>query len=220
LSPIVDSTNGFVYTFANTGVTNNSRAVVTQVTTGLASRVEVPIGRNTTGYIMSGAFDDKYFSTGPSAGTLYVCGTQSNNASKPSLYAVSFQANGTMNTTPVLSDNRNINGASNPNGTCSPLMAFSDGTNDRLFVGTGANGATTGANLVTMWNINTRITSATATPSATAVNEIGGTTGFTIDNVASAPEASSIYFGTLFHSTTGPCGNNYCAVKLTRSALQ
>jgi hypothetical protein len=220
LSPIVDSTNGFVYTFANRGVNNTNNAVVTQTPVSLASRVEARIGTRTTEFIMSGAFDDKYFSTGPSAGTLYVCGTQSSSASKPGLYAVSFQSSGVMNTATVLTDNHNINGAGNPNGTCSPLMAFSDGTNDRLFVGTGASGATTGANLVTMWSINNRITSATAVPSATAINEIGGTTGFSIDNVATVSEASSIYFGTLSRSAVAPCGNNYCAVKLTRSALQ
>lgn len=220
LSPIVDSTNGFVYTFAARGATLNN-AVVSQVPTSLASIREVSIGTTATGYILTGAFDDKYFSTGLSAGTLYACGRNANGnsaASRPSLYAISFAANGLMNTTAAMSDNRNIN--NNTTGVCSPLMAFSDGTNDRLFVGVGASNGTGGANLVTMWNINSRITSNSATPTATAINEIGGTTGFTIDNTSTQPEASSIYFGTLFRSNAAPCGNNYCAVKLTRSALQ
>lgn len=218
-SPIVDSTNGFVYTFANAG-TSGTNAVVSQVPVSLASKVDTNIGRATTSGIMSGAFDDKYYSLGPSAGTLYACGVQSSNAGKPSLYAISFQATGIMNSVPPMSDNRNINGNSNMNGTCSPLTAFSDGTNDRLFAGTGVDGSGTGSNVVTMWSIDSRISSPDAEPSAIATDEIGGTSGFAIDNTATVPEASSIYFGTLARGSSGPCGNNYCAVKLTRSALQ
>jgi hypothetical protein len=78
-----------------------------------------------------------------------------------------------------------------------------------------------GGNRVTAWNINTRITSATATPAATAANQTGGTSAFSIDNNSSAFQASSIYFGTLGSSATASCGaNQFCAVKLTQSALQ
>jgi hypothetical protein len=219
-SPIVDSTSGFVYTFANAGMAGTS-AVVSQMPVSLASKVDANIGRAATSAITTGAFDDKYYSSGPANGTLYACGVQSSNAGKPSLYAMSFQATGVMNSLPVLLDNRNINGNSNQNGTCSPLTAFSDGTNDRLFAATGVNGSGTGSNVVTMWNITSRITSPDALPAATATNEIGGTSGFAIDNAATVPEASSIYFGTLGKSNSTPCGaNNFCAVKLTRSALQ
>jgi hypothetical protein len=132
-----------------------------------------------------------------------------------------FGTNGVMNATPAMSNNKNIGTAANPASTCSPLTEFFDGTNDRLFVGTGVNTGTTGANLVTMWNINSRITSATAAPAATATNELGGTTGFTIDNSSALPQASSIYFGTLATGTGASCGANlYCAVKLTQGALQ
>jgi len=126
-----------------------------------------------------------------------------------------------MNTTPAMSNNINVNSAGNPAGICSPLTSFFDGTNDRLFAGVGAFGATTGANLMTMWNIGTRITSNAATPTATATNELGGTSGISIDNTSSSPQASSIYFGTLAVSAASPCGANlYCAVKLTQSGLQ
>jgi hypothetical protein len=65
---------------------------------------------------------------------------------------------------------------------------------------------------------------ASATQAATATNTTsvtGGTSGMAVDNDSSSGQASSVYFGTLATSTT-LCGTatNYCAVKLTQSALQ
>jgi hypothetical protein len=226
LSPVVDTTNGFVYVFGGTDSTNKF-SIVSQMNLALTSQSVAHIGPTNTLFVLDGDFDNAYFTSGPKsgAGTLYACGTQANNAAKPSLYALSFQSpTGVMNTTPAMSDNRNINGASNPNGTCSPLLDFDDGTTDRLFVGTGSYNGTTGANLVTEWNVNTRIPSNTTTPNSTATNEWGGTSAFTIDNVSTAPQTTSIYFGTLRPTPVGqtlPCTvGNYCAVKLTQSGLQ
>ena len=226
LSPIVDSTNGFVYVFSGADSTNTN-SIVSQMNLALTSQVTAAIGPASTQFILDGDFDNAYFTTGPKtgAGTLYGCGTQANNATKPSLYALSFKApNGLMNSTPAVSDNRNINGAANPAGTCSPLLDFFDGTTDRLFVGTGNFGGTTGANLVTEWNVTTRIASNATPPTNTATNEWGGTSAFTVDNVAIVPQAASIYFGTLRPPPGGnatPCGaTDFCAVKLTQSGLQ
>jgi hypothetical protein len=226
LSPIVDSTNGFVYVFSGDDSTTTN-SIVSQMNLALTSQVTAVIGPASTQFILDGDFDNAYFTTGPKtgAGTLYGCGTQANNATKPSLYALSFKApNGLMNSTPAMSDNRNINGAANPAGTCSPLLDFFDGTTDRLFVGAGNFNGTTGSNLVTEWNVNTRIPLNTTAPNSTAVNEWGGTSAFTIDNVAIAPQAASIYFGTLQPPPAGnttPCGAlDFCAVKLTQSGLQ
>jgi len=226
LSPIVDATNGFVYVFASADPTNTN-SIVTQSNTSLTSQVTAaigPAGSNTTTYIFDGDFDNAYFTTGPSTGTLYACGTQTGAATKPSLYALSFQASGVMNTTPAMSNNPNINGAGNPAGICSPLMEFFNGTTDRLFVGTGALGGTGGANLVTEWNVTTRIASNSTAPNSTATNEWGGTSGFSVDNVSTEDQASSIYFGTLQPAASGtapacPSGQ-YCAIKLTQSGLQ
>jgi hypothetical protein len=228
LSPIVDSTNEFVYVFSATNV-GNTNAIVSQMNLALTSQVTAAIGPDATAaneFILDGDFDNAYFTTGPKAGagTLYGCGTQASSSTKPSLYALSFSSpNGLMNSTPAMSDNRNINGGSNPVGTCSPLLDFFDGTTDRIFVSTGNFNATTGANLVTEWNVNTRIASNTTAPNNTATNEWGGTSAFTVDNVSTTPQATSIYFGTLQApgSGTSPCGaGNYCAVKLTQSGLQ
>ncbi len=230
LSPIVDPTNGFVYVFSRDDTTN-AKAIATQINEALTTQVQAGIGLKITGtgynFILDGDFDNAYYTTGPKAGggTLYACGTDNNNAAKPSLYALSFAApNGTMNATPAVSDNRHINPAANPNSVCGPLLDFYDGTTDRLFVSVGTVGATTGGNQVTEWNVNTRIASSATTPNATATNYWGGASAFSIDNVSTEPQAASIYFGTLSPPpalNTTPCGaGNYCAVKLTQSGLQ
>ena len=226
LSPIVDSTNGFVYVFSSADLTD-AHTIASQLNTALTTQTTAAIGLPAAQFILDGDFDNAYFTNGPTtgAGTLYACGTQANNGNKPSLYALSFSApNGLMNTTPAVADNRNINGAANPNGSCSPLLDFFDGTNDRLFVGAGNYTSTGGANLVSEWNVNTRIASNTTKPNNTATSEWGGTSAFSIDNVSPDPQTSSIYFGTLHAPPAGnttPCGTgNYCAVKLTQSALQ
>jgi hypothetical protein len=232
LSPIVDSTNGFVYVFSSADSTNTN-SVVAQVpiqsggTLGTPATAAIgPAATVNTTYVLDGDFNNVYYSSGPTNAnaTLYACGTQTGAATLPSLYAISFQSNGTMNNPPVMSNNKNIYGGNTNAGSCSPLLDFFDGTNDRLFVGAGAPNATNGANLVTEWLVNTRITSNTASPTSTATNEWGGTSAFTVDNVSTEAQAASIYFGTQAKGTSGtapacPSGQ-YCAIKLTQSALQ
>ena len=224
LSPIVDSTSGLVYVFSSSN-TGNTNSIVSQMPTSLATHTDVAIGPPTSGssnsYILDGDFDNKYYANGPSAGSLYACGTQAASANRPALYTLSFGTNGVINTTPAMANDVNINSSSNPRSICSPLLEFYDGTNDRLFAGVGALGSTNGANLMTMWNINSRITSNTTVPAAIATNELGGTSAITIDNASSSPQAASIYFGTEAAGTVAPCGAGlYCAVKLTQSGLQ
>ena len=220
LSPMVDSTNGVLYVFSNNN-NASTNAIVSQVPLNLASHVDAAIGaKNTSSYIWVGDFDNAYF-TAPSGGSLYACGNQTNSGSKPALYTLTFNGAGVMNTTPAMSNNVTFNGGANPAGICSPLTSFYDGTNDRLFAGVGAFGATTGANVMAMFNIATRITSNATAPNATAANELGGTSGITVDNTSASPQAASIYFGTLAAGAASPCGANlFCAVKLTQSGLQ
>ena len=73
---------------------------------------------------------------------------------------------------------------------------------------------------MTEWNVNSRLT-ASSTPTASATNEIGGTSGFVVDNLGTDPQTANIYFGTLMQSNgSGNCpSGDYCAVKLTRSGL-
>ncbi len=229
LSPIVDTTNGFVYVFSSADSTNTNSIAAqfkiqangdpgTPVTAAIG-----PAGTNGTTYIFDGDFDNAYFANGPTtgAGTLYACGTQTGAPTKPSLYAQS--GTGAMNSTPAMSNNANISTAANPASICSPLLEFFNGTIDQLFVGTGTITGTGGANLLTAWNVS-RITSNTATPAYTATNEWGGTSAFSVDNVSTEDQAASIYFGTLQPAASGTapsCPNGqYCAIKLTQSGLQ
>jgi len=225
LSPIVDSTNGFVYVFASADTTN-TYSIVAQFNTSLTSSSIVDIGPagGNAMYIFDGDFDNAYFASGPTtgAGTLYACGTQTGSNNAPALYALGFTSGTGAMTSTSMADNTNINNGSN--GYCSPLMDFFDGTNDRLFVGVGSLGSTGGANLVTEWSTNSRIASTTTPPTNSATNEWGGTSAFSIDNVSTEDQAASIYFGTLAPAASGaspacPKGQ-YCAIKLTQSQLQ
>lgn len=223
LSPIIDSTNQFVYLFSSSNVAGTN-AIVTQMPTSLATHTDVAIGPSTngssTGYILDGDFDNKYYANA-STGSLYACGTQSASSGRPALYTISFGAGGVINTTPAMSNDVLINTAANPRGICSPLTEFFDGKHDRLFAGVGALNKTSGGNIVTMWNIDARITSNATAPAAIATNELGGTSGIIIDNASGSPQAASIYFGTQAQGAAAPCGAGlYCAVKLTQSGLQ
>ncbi len=220
LAPIIDVSSALVYVFSTHNLTNTNE-IVSQMPESLTTHVDAPIGPASGGSVLDGDFDNNYYQNGPATGSLYACGTQTASNTRPALYTLTFLASGMMSPVPAMSNDRNINGAANPQGTCSPLLEFFDGTTDRLFVGTGAAGATTGANLVTMWNITSRIVSNAATPTATATNELGGTSAFTVDNNSPLPQASSTYFGTLASGAAAPCGAGlFCAVKLTQSALQ
>jgi hypothetical protein len=64
--------------------------------------------------------------------------------------------------------------------------------------------ATTGANVVTMWDVTSRLTSA-STYTAVASNYLGGSSGIAADNAASSTaQAESIYFSTEALPTTVP----------------
>jgi hypothetical protein len=100
-----------------------------------------------------------------------------------------------------MSYNTNVNpGAAT--GLCSPITEFYDGTNDRIFVGMGQPGSATGSNVVTMWNVNTRLTNTSGTGgtmptyAAEATGYLGGASGIAADNNSGDSEAESIYFST------------------------
>jgi hypothetical protein len=196
---MLDPYNGYVYVFST--YDKNSKTSVTQLPTSLASAALVQLGNkstNTNQILFYGAFDNNYYTNGPKSAksTLYSCGTAATTTTQ-SLYAIKFIATtGVANTTLAMSANTNVNPGGAANGVCSPITEFYDGTNDRIFVGMGQPGATTGANVVTMWNVTTQLTSATTTPTATATNYMGGTSGFAADNNSSDAQAENVYFST------------------------
>jgi len=200
--PLLDAFNNYLYVFSTYDAASGTS--VTQVPTSLAPGVRVPLGNkstNTNQILFYGAFDNNYYNNGPksAASTLYSCGTDSTNAAAQDLFAISFNATtGLANTTPAMSNNRHVNLNGTTTGLCSPITEFFDGTTDRIFVGMGMPTATTGTNIVTMWNVTTQLTSASDTPTATTTGTyLGGTSGISADNNASGTaQAQSIYFST------------------------
>jgi hypothetical protein len=204
--PLLDMFNGYLYVFS--GYDANSNTSVTQLPTSLASAVTVKLGPKSTNpnpILFYGAFDNNYFTNGPKSAlsTLYSCGTDSTTTNAQDLFAISFNAaTGLANTTPAMSSNKNVNPGGN-NGLCSPITEFYDGINDRIFVGMGEAGASSGANVVTMWNVNTQLTNTSGpggtmpTYTAEATNYLGGTSGTAADNNASGTaQAENVYFST------------------------
>jgi len=234
--PILDAFNNFIYAFSANDLAGHTS--VTQIKTSLLGSTAsvVPLGPASTNswpVLFYGAYDNNYFNNGPanSLSTLYSCGTDATTTTAQDLFAISFNSTtGVMNTTPRMSANKNVN-PGGLNGTCSPITEYYDGGTDRLFIGMGQHTATSGANVVSMWDVTTPLSNSTTTPTAVTTNSSpattywGGSSGIIADNNASSvlfPQAHSIYFTTLATSGTNtPCGaNNYCAVKLTQGGLQ
>jgi hypothetical protein len=100
-----------------------------------------------------------------------------------------------------MSYNTNVNPGA-VTGLCSPITEFYDGTNDRIFVGMGQPASASGSNVVTMWNVNNRLTNTSGTAgvmptyTAEATGYLGGTSGIAADNNSGDAEAESIYFST------------------------
>jgi hypothetical protein len=197
--------NGYLYVFSTYDAAGKTS--MTQIPTSLASGTPVELGpesTNTDPYLFYGAFDNNYYNNGPksSLSTLYSCGTDQTNANRQDLFSISFNAStGIVNTTPAMSYNTNVNpGAAT--GLCSPITEFYDGTNDRIFVGMGEPASAGGSNVVTMWNVNTRLTNTSGTGgtmptyTAEATGYLGGTSGMAADNISTDTDAESIYFST------------------------
>jgi hypothetical protein len=204
--PLLDMFNGYLYVFSTYDAADVTS--VTQVPTSLASGVRVALGNRSTNanhILFYGAFDNNYFNNGPksAASTLYSCGTDTTRTAQD-LFAISFNATtGVVNPTPAMSSNRNVNSGGTSSGVCSPITEFFDGSTDRIFVGMGMPGATTGSNIITMWNVTSQLTSASTMPTASAPNYEGGTSGISADNNASGTaQAQSIYFSTEAAGTT------------------
>ena len=198
--PILDPFNGYLYLFSTYDAAGNTSVTQLPVTLAAGSGTVVQLGAkstNTNKILFDGAFDNNYYMNGPknATSTLYTCGTDSTTTTQ-GLYAISFNTStGAMNTTPAMSDNKNVNPGAAANGVCSPITEFDDGLKDRIFVGMGQPGGTGGANVVTMWDVTTRLTNA-STYTAQAANYYGGSSGIAADNTAAAAQAESIYFST------------------------
>lgn len=220
----IDPFNGWVYTAASADVTN-TYPVVSQMPLDLTSHIDLPIGgTSASGYILGANFDNAYLTNGPAGGTLYACGLSGMSNNVPALYSAGFNSDGTLNPSPLMAGNANINASGSPAGICSPIVTFYDGTTDRLYVSTGTGSTNVGSNLLTGWTINSPLNSTSATPSASAPGMLGGTSAFVLDylkNTATNPGTNGVYFGTRSTGSTAQCGSGkYCAIKVTQDTLQ
>ncbi len=221
--PIVDSSTGKVIVFSGG---NGTSAIVEQATTSLGSATSLNIGNSSPATpVHSGMFDNLYFTTGPSAGHLYVCGKQPANAA-PALYSIAFDGSGVMTSIAGGPLNLTTDTAAHQ---CAPLSEVYNpnegGGVDWLFLGVPANCAFGAA--ATGCIMSFEITSGTMPAGAFATAaESGGTSGIVVDNVSTSGQASSAYFTTLSSPGAGACNNEpsadstNCLVKRTQAGLQ
>ncbi len=226
--PIVDSSAGEVYAFAgDDGSTNCAGA------TPCAAVYQFPVNfsagasgtKATVGpgyeFMLSGTFDNAYFTSSTHSGHLYVVGNT--GPANNTLYQVSITGNVMSTSTtagPEVSSNYT-------NGYYSAGLQVSEfyagGTNDYIFLSvlsygfpSGCAPATLGNGCIIGYNVNGgTISASTATTGATA--EAGGTSGIVVDSGTAG--AQNIYFSTLLNQTcTTSGGTGGCAIQTSQSA--
>jgi hypothetical protein len=236
-APIVDSTAGRVYVFAESGLTSDCSSAecksVYQFPVTFAANAtwnsRTHIGRGQKWYrtLYGGTFDNTYFTSLSSAspsGNLFVCGSEPTGATsqRPTLWRIPITNNvmGTAEAGPTL--------VSGDSGDCSPVTEIVNGVNDYIFVSTTQTITDPGRNrppvmggcgvagtcTVFMLNLTGKAWNTSATANAT-LPASGGTGGIIIDNVSITPGASQIYFSNL-----GISGNPGNAVQASQAALQ
>jgi len=229
--PLVDGINGFIY--AVSGSANNAKnGVLVQARADFSSFVAVPVGNGNQCNIHAPTPNNAYFTSITSAGALmYVAGVDIGTVNQPcsptsvgtanvELYGVTFGATGVMTSgNPAHS----VTDGSGPGLEWSPLAEFFNATTatDWLFISALQSGQ---ANFSSANITNSFPTAATFT---NPIREGVGASGMVVDNganVATFPQAASIYFNALQQNAT--CTNNTngqtggCAVKLTQATLQ
>ena len=204
-APIVDGTNGAVYTFDGTASTGNAAVVQTDTTLSILATANVGAAGTLGIPIHAGQFDNAYYvSSFPSvAGHLYVCGKDSGGTDTPELYQISINSHATMSSTP---NGTPLALASAGGDECSPPTEIDNTTTgtDWLFfsVTNHANqtGCGTGGCIMSL-DITSGSWPRAAVTAAKPAS--GGTSAITIDNVANTttfPQASNIYFSYLSNS--------------------
>jgi len=222
--PIVDSSNAWVYT--QTPNADGTNAKIYQANTTLGSVSKSNVGGISGIQLHSGAFDNTYFTSGPTnAGArYYVCGLDSAGSSS-TLYQFGFSGTtGALNA--LFTASAAVTSANN--SPCSPLTeAYNPnaigGAADWLFLSVPDHGVAMGglcSNKPCILQVV--ITSAPTTVSASQAFKYtpnSGTSGLIIDNVSGSAQASNIYFVPLAATGCTTGGNGACAIKLTQSAL-
>jgi len=251
-SPLVDGTAQTVFAFEGTDTTNSG--TVYQFNTALATSSEksASIGYYFSGYTYShvhaGTFDNAYFTSGTSTGSLFVCGKDQSGGrfDSPAIHRITITA-GVMNT----STDGYYTLVSASGEECSPVTELYNSTTntDQIFFSVGNLSSTPSTcssggigclisldltALGTSWPPSSNqwssaaagvVTPAGPTNPTTSTYE-SGTSGIVIDNVANTtiyPQASSLYFSFTSNAVSGAACNTStgvgCAVKLTQSGL-
>jgi len=228
-TPIVDSNAGRVYVFAGDDGSTNCASLTTPCAavyqfpvgfSGGASGTEAAVGPGYE-FMLSGTFDNAYFTSPTQTGHLYVVGNT--GPANNTLYQVSISGNVMSASTtagPQVSSNYS-------NGLYSAGLQvtefFAGGANDYIFLSVLAWGFPSACAPISLangcvmgYNVNSgTITGSTAVTGATA--EAGGTSGIVVDSIAAG--AQNIYFSTLLNQTcTTSGGTGGCAIQTTQSA--
>lgn len=232
--PLVDSTAARLYSFLDADASADNAAVF-QLTTTFASGnagVEQTLGvgnTSATRRAYDGNFDNIYFNSPNSTGSIYACGRDGLSNSRPTLYQVPITNNamGAPVTGPTLTT---------AVADCSPVSEFFNSPTDRIFLSV-TRRALTGSPIVCPVSSTTvgcimsfNVTSASGfgtgkSPSAVAA-ETGGTSGIVVDNNLSSPTGTSqVYFSPLANQACAGngsvgAGTGGCAIQAAQSNLQ
>jgi hypothetical protein len=214
-SPIVDPTTGQVFTFVGadntTACSSGPCAGVFQFAETFAAAATGTEAQVGAGYefLLSGAFDNNYFTTG--TGNLYVVGgTGPQNNTLPESASLAVPS-GTVTTGPAIAANYT-------NGYYAgglQVTEFYTGTNDYIFAGALMALTSPTIGLVSGFDV----TSGTISPSTSATGTIlaqGGPSGIVVDN--SLATAQNIYYSTTLNSSCTTSGTGGCAVQVIQSA--
>ena len=224
--PIVDSTAGEVYVFAgDDGSTNCATS------TPCAAVYQFPVNfsagdsgtKATVGpgyeFLLSGTFDNAYFTSSTHTGHLYVVGNTgpANNA----LYQISINSN-VMSTSSTAGPQLSSNYTNGYYSAGLQVTEIDSASNDYIFLSVLSYGypsacgtATLGNGCVIGYNVNSGAISASTTPTG-ATAEAGGTSGIVVDSATSG--AQNIYFSTLLNQTcTTSGGTGGCAIQVSQS---
>ncbi|MGA6985797.1 MAG: hypothetical protein WBZ01_07085 [Terriglobales bacterium] len=232
-SPIVDSNAGMVYVFAGDDGSANCAgstpcAAVYQFPVGFSAPTTPTEATVGTGYefMLSGTFDNAYFTSSAATGHLYVVGNT--GPANNTLYQVSINS-GVMSTTTTAGPEVSNNYSNGLYSAGLQVSEFPSGANDYIFLsvlsygypsacgnGTTPGTGSAGMGCVIGYNVASgTISGSTAVTGAIA--EAGGTSGIVVDNGTAG--AQNIYFSTLLNQTcTTSTGTGGCAIQTSQSA--
>jgi len=218
--PMIDAVSGFVYVVS--GSSGGASVLVQAGTTSFSSPspATATLGAGANFKLHAPAFNDAYFSSGTTANWLIYEWALNSAGTLDTIYGVGFNPGHAMVPGPA-ANTFTITGSTPVE--FSPLTEFLNGSTDQLYVGGLGNLSPNFVeyNLTDFGSLfpNALFPINSSGPAGASTGEGSGTSGIVVDNVSSAAQASSIYFGVLGPAAP-PNPNANSAVKLTQSTLQ